>query len=531
MSDKKFYLKPNVLAEPLVNQWYAWPYLIPPVQAAMFMANSHLKTMRSYIRAPQVHAAAVKDPAMLGGPFIDYKGGRVGEIKALMERTLKEHQDLLGLADAVRVLEESLREEAKGYSLEPLYERIPPALRGYVELVYDLNNSPAVRFFESLLYRSPFYKPSMQSVSLSLLDGDHRTFIFSTPRLPEPGKMQLRVPFGDEALDELFRMKEVPQSFGYAKEVLGFGGEDDELFSSFLTERSPRKPDSKYTGGGVRVRYYGHACVLIESASLSVLVDPFLSYDYPSDIPRYTFSDLPEVIDYILITHSHQDHATLETLLQLRHKTRNIVVPRSSGGFLPDPSLKLLLNRIGFKNVVELDELETLEIGEGATVTGIPFLGEHCDVSVRSKIAHLIKISESSVLCAADSSNLEPDLYDHVRRTVGEVSVLFLGMECYGGPLTWVYGPLLTKPVDRRMDESRRLSGSNFVRAIDLVERVRCRQAYVYAMGQEPWLTHIMSLKYDADSIQIIESDKLVETCRGRGITAERLFGQKEIFL
>lgn len=53
-------LKPNVLAEPLFNQWYAWPYLIPPVSAAMYTANAHLKMMESFVAAPQVHAPRSK---------------------------------------------------------------------------------------------------------------------------------------------------------------------------------------------------------------------------------------------------------------------------------------------------------------------------------------------------------------------------------------------------------------------------------------------------------------------------------------
>ena len=529
--DEKLFLKPNVLIEPLVNQWYAWPYLIPPVTAAMVVANSHLKIMRSYIKAPQIHAAAVKNPDMLGGPFIDYDGKRVDEIKALIESTIKEQAPLLELAEGIKTLEEQMRNEAKGYSLEPLYQKIPPALRGYVELVYDLNNHPAIRFFENLLYRSPYYDTSQQSFSLSLMEEDYRSFIFSTPRLPDERKLQLHLPFRAEAMDQLFRMKHEPQSLGAIKDALGLNGESDSLWQTFLTARAPQNRASRYDGEGVRIRYYGHACLLIETRELSVLVDPFISYEYASDIPRYTLSDLPDDIDYVLITHSHQDHAMLETLLHLRYKIKHLVVPRNSGGFLADPSLKLILQQLGFKQIIELDELETLEIGEDSSVTGIPFLGEHCDVSVRSKIAHLVKMNGRLILCAADSSNIEPELYDHVNQAVGDIDTLFLGMECYGGPLSWVYGPLITKSIDRKMDESRRLSGSDFVRGIDLVDRVGCSHAYVYAMGQEPWLTHIMSLKYDEDSLQITESNKLVETCRNRGMVSERLYGQKEIFL
>jgi len=61
-------------------------------------------------------------------------------------------------------------------------------------------------------------------------------------------------------------------------------------------------------------------------------------------------------------------------------------------------------------------------------------------------------------------------------------------MECDGAPLSWLYGPLITRPIDRKVDHSRRLSGSNYERGIDIVNRFRCKEAYVYAMGMEPWL-------------------------------------------
>jgi hypothetical protein len=81
------------------------------------------------------------------------------------------------------------------------------------------------------------------------------------------------------------------------------------------------------------------------------------------------------------------------------------------------------------------------------------------------------------------------------------------------------------------MDESRRLAGSNFEQAIDLVSEFNCQQLYIYAMGQEPWLNHIMSLKYTPESRPITESNKLIAECQRRGIYAERLFGQKEVLI
>jgi hypothetical protein len=134
-------------------------------------------------------------------------------------------------------------------------------------------------------------------------------------------------------------------------------------------------------------------------------------------------------------------------------------------------------------------------------------------------------------MCAADSNNVEPSLYRQIHSAVGDVDVLFLGMECEGGPLSWLYGPLLTNPLARKMDQSRRLDGSDHLKAMDIVNRLSAKHVYIYAMGQEPWLTFLTSVEYTAKSRPIIESDKVVAECNGRGITSERLFGQKEIFL
>jgi hypothetical protein len=101
-------------------------------------------------------------------------------------------------------------------------------------------------------------------------------------------------------------------------------------------------------------------------------------------------------------------------------------------------------------------------------------------------------------------------------------------MECDGAPLTWLYGPLLSNEIEKDHDNSRTLSGSNFEKAWLLARQSQCKQAYVYAMGQEPWLNYIMALKYTKDSIQIIESDKFIETCNNNNIASERLFGKKE---
>jgi L-ascorbate metabolism protein UlaG (beta-lactamase superfamily) len=280
----------------------------------------------------------------------------------------------------------------------------------------------------------------------------------------------------------------------------------------------------------VRWRYFGHACILIETAGISMMFDPVLSYTYESNTSRYTYLDLPDTIDYVLITHNHQDHILFETLLQIRHKVKCIVVPRNSGGSLQDPSLELVLKNAGFKNVIALDQMEEILTANGA-ITGLPFFGEHSDLNINTKLAYLVKAGAHSLLFAADSCNIEPKLYEHLHREVGDVDAIFLGMECDGAPLSWIYGPLLTQRLERAMDESRRLAGSNFEQARSIVDQFRCKETYVYAMGQEPWLNYVMSIKNTDQSRPITESNRLIDYCKSLGLIAERLYGEKEILL
>ncbi|NMO21045.1 MBL fold metallo-hydrolase [Pyxidicoccus fallax] len=529
MSQQDLYLKPNVVAEPLYNQWYAWWFLASPMTAPLFVANLHVKIMESFVANPAIHVAALKSPALRGGPYINYGVDRLGDIKALLERTVKEEALSLQYAQAVRELD-ALLDSAEGFSLEELYPKVPDLLRGYVELTYDLKNRASPRFFEPLLYRSPFNRTSSQSLSMRLIHQDARPYVFSTPRLDTAdGSLMARVPYRTEALDKLFGMRRRPGPVEAVREALGIDAKDRETFSSFFTDQPPA-PAPRYDGDGVRVRYFGHACVLIESREVSLLTDPVISYDVPSDLRRFTYSDLPERIDYVLITHGHADHLMFEPLLQLRHRIGTVVVPASSGGGLADPSLKLMLQQLGFRNVVALSELESLPL-PGGELIGLPFIGEHGDLNIQAKLAHLVKLEGRTLLMAADSNALEPRLYEHVYREVGAIDMMWLGMESEGGPLSWMYGPLLTTPLQRKMDQSRRLNGSNAARAIETVQRLKPSQVHIYAMGREPWLGHVMVMGYHENSPQLVESRKLIAWCREHGIQAELPYGQAEHFL
>ncbi len=528
MENQPVYLKPNVVVEALVDRWYAWTHLISPATTALNILSRHMTIMESYIAAPEVHAEAVLNPKMLGGPFVDLKGGRVNEVVELLAKTESDHRELIEFAQAIRALDKLLAAEGNGFSLENLYQRIPTILKGFVELYYDRNNNAGFRFFEPLLYNSRYYKKALQSIALWVTDNDHRPFVLSTPRLEENNVLHLNIPFDHASIDEMSKMKRNPQPFDYIRRAMGVADKDIALFKTFFTAEEP-PAYKKYMGDRVRMRYFGHACILIETKDVCILVDPLISYyGYQSDVAHFSDVDLPDVIDYVLITHNHQDHILLETLLPLRHKIKNIVVPSSNSGKLEDPDLLLVLNSIGFNNVSVIGEMRSIKF-EDVTIRGIPFTGEHCDLNILSKICYLIQFGGFQLLFLADSRILEPELYRRVHEQIGDVDVIFLGMECDGAPLTWLYGPLMTKKLTRDQDGSRRLSGSDCERGMHMVDIFRPKEVYVYAMGQEPWVEFISSIKYTDESNPIIQSDKLVRTCRNRGLIAERLYGEKEI--
>ncbi len=534
MSENLYYLKPNIQAEPLFNRWYAWPMLISPATSAMITNTHHLRILNSFVKNPKIHAGSAKKGGLKGGAFMDYQGD-VTPVQDYIDSIESEQKNRLALSDMIHQLQKMLDEKADGMVLNDLYQYVPEGLKGYVELAYDLNNKASFRLIEALLYDNPdYYMPQLQSLSLSLLEGDDRPFVLSTPRMESQQSVHLPIEFADRRIDRLFELVEKPAPWDEIAELISFEGLTEQkqaLVKSFFTCDAPkRNPKRNFNGEGVQIRYFGHATVLIETKDVTILTDPVISYAVEDGVERFSYQDLPDEIDYVLFTHNHQDHIMFESMLQLRHKVKHWVTPRNSGGQLQDPSIRLMLQKLGFNSVIEIDEMESIEVA-GGRITGLPFLGEHGDLHIKSKLAFHVELLNKSILCVADSNNLEPAMYRHIHNRLGDIDILFIGMECEGAPMSWLYGPLFTHPVSRKMDRSRRLNGSNCERGMHMVKQFNPKQVCVYAMGAEPWLSFISSIEYSAASEPIIESDKLIDACSNDGIPAERLYGYKIINL
>lgn len=529
------YLKRSTIVEPLVHQWYAWPLLVAPHTAALINRNLHAELLDSYIENPALHVAASANPRLRGGPYVNHRGDPAA-IEAFRGRWAAETTARRALGDDIHAAVTLLGEAAQGLSMQSLYARLPASLRGRVELVYDLQDHASLRFIEGLFYGAG----DDAGQGFNLVDAStssERPFMLSTPRLKGAGNLILTLPFADPAVDALQRSRRhgLPayELAAIAQRHVPDSTERAVFLSHFHPEPPPpRRGTAAPAPGTLRVRYMGHACLLIEHDGLSILVDPLVSDGNDAfDVDRFTLDDLPEHIDYAVFTHAHQDHVVFETLLAIRHRVGHFVLPRNGGGALQDPSLRRVLEATGFKGVIELDELQPLELPGGGWMTGLPFLGEHGDLDIRTKLAWEFRLGGRRIVCAADSNNLDPTLYDRLRERVGTPDILFVGMECVGAPMSWLYGPLFCRPIERRKDQARRLDGSNAERALALVDSLAPRAAFVYALGAEPWLSFISSTSYDENSPAMVESSRFVDRCRERGMTAERLFGMRVIDL
>lgn len=527
--DELVYLKPEVKLDALICRWTAWGQLIAPAQRAFNLAYRYLPILRSFVANPSVHLAASRDPALVGGNFADLAIEDKPLVESLIRATQAECGELLLFAEHYRQLVATLRERARGGSLADIEASLPETLAGLVELSYDLAHQPRIRILEELLYKSELLTSECEELCMHAPADDARPFFSNTPLLERPDRLFLKFPFADPRVDKLARLRFEPQPFSQLAGDLLSRGQDVDQLRRFFTTEPPRRVNPTYDGDGVRVRYFGHACVLLQSRHVSILIDPTFASQRNEAEAQLTFSDLPDRIDYLILSHGHEDHLLPEVLLQLRARVGKVIVPANHCGDLADPSMKLIVQHLGFSSVESATPLESLALPDGKIVL-IPFMGESGGLDISSKQCALIELSGHSFLFLIDSVSVNPAVHRRVASLVGRVDVLFVGMECHGAPATWLYGPLMSRPLPRKDDESRRISASNAEQAWPAVREFGCAQAYVYAMGQEPWVRHLLGLKYSPDSIQMTESDRLVERCRASGIAAERLDGSRELF-
>lgn len=120
-----------------------------------------------------------------------------------------------------------------------------------------------------------------------------------------------------------------------------------------------------------RITYLGHAALLLENHDLKLVQDPWIEgpgcfnswYHFPRSIP---VNDIPKP-SHIYVSHSHQDHLSKETMYKFDKKTK-IIIATLQEEFKGQPPLKAQIKALGFRNITQLKNFDSIKIGR-TTIT------------------------------------------------------------------------------------------------------------------------------------------------------------------
>jgi UDP-MurNAc hydroxylase len=122
----------------------------------------------------------------------------------------------------------------------------------------------------------------------------------------------------------------------------------------------------------MRVTYYGQACTLVEAGGLKILTDPWLTegayqgtwfHTHVLADAGVTPQTFPKDIDYLFLSHEHQDHLDVATLKHFPAQTP-ILICR-----FPSAKFRDYAKTLGFTNIREFASGDGIDLGNGVTAT------------------------------------------------------------------------------------------------------------------------------------------------------------------
>ena len=122
----------------------------------------------------------------------------------------------------------------------------------------------------------------------------------------------------------------------------------------------------------MRVTYYGQACTLIEAGGVKILTDPWLTegayqgtwfHTHILADAGVTPESFPKDVDYLFLSHEHQDHLDVTTLKEFPRNIPLLICRFATEKF------HRYLQHIGFTNIRELPSGETRLVGEDVGIT------------------------------------------------------------------------------------------------------------------------------------------------------------------
>ena len=111
-------------------------------------------------------------------------------------------------------------------------------------------------------------------------------------------------------------------------------------------------------------KFLGQACTLIETNNKKIIVDPWIvgpcnvNTWYTLRNKAATKKDIPTDVDYIYISHEHQDHFQKETLKEFDRKIPIYICK------FPRDRFNNEIIKLGFKNIIELHSWKPEKLSE-----------------------------------------------------------------------------------------------------------------------------------------------------------------------
>lgn len=199
----------------------------------------------------------------------------------------------------------------------------------------------------------------------------------------------------------------------------------------------------------MRVTYYGQACILIEAAGKKILTDPWLTEGAyfgtwfhthileEAGIKPETF---PKDIDYLFLSHEHQDHVDARTL---RHFSPEIPILICK---FVTPKFRQYLQGLGFKNILEIASGKQVNLAEDLAVT-ILGTAEYTNDS-----ALLVEAENRRVLNETDCKLSYTDLQAIAQKGIDIGFYMFSGANWY--PVMYDYAEEFQRDLVRRRRQS-----------------------------------------------------------------------------
>lgn len=218
------------------------------------------------------------------------------------------------------------------------------------------------------------------------------------------------------------------------------------------------------------VKFLGQACTLIETKRHRFIVDPWIvgpcnvNSWYPLRENVATKKDVPTDIDFMYISHEHQDHFQEETLREFNRNTPVYVCKFPTSRFYDS------VRNLGFKNVTELESWKTNKIDDDLEITAI----KNPDLMFEDS-ALLVKSNEGTIFCQTDCKMDFESLkrVNEVRPDIG----FFMYSPANWYPIAYRY------PEDKKNELSRKRKANKINGFVNYVNVVKPKFAVPYAGG------------------------------------------------